>query len=204
MILKPKSTVHNPKALLYKRFIALDETLSTKNVYKTTFDTGGDAYWLFNVDTLSFTLIDVVLVGNNRNVIIVQKYVTVLKYLDKYFNFTGEAWTEYTLSDGDSITLLNAQFANIGKYQTNKYYYSGSFDFMIKGTIEGTTTQYIKGNIIPLTALNIKYFNDSVQLSPDDLVVIGKRLYSVENPEVVQKRSPKAFNIYFATLNSIL
>ena len=75
---------------------------------------------------------------------------------------------------------------------------------MIKGSIEGTTTQYLKGNIIPLTSLNIKFFNDDIKLSPDDLVVIGKRLYSVENPETVAKRQPKAFNVHFATLNSIL
>ena len=100
--------------------------------------------------------------------------------------------------------LLSAKFDNIGKYQTNKYYYYASFDFMIKGSIEGTTAQYIKGNIIPLTALNIKHFDDNINLSPDDLVVIENRLYSVENPETVLKQQPKPFKIYFATLNNIL
>ena len=86
----------------------------------------------------------------------------------------------------------------------NRYYFSGSFDFMYKGSIEGTTVQYLKGNIIPLTAFNIKYFNDDINLSVDDLVVIDKQLYSVENPETVLKRSPKPFAIHYATLNSIL
>ena len=99
---------------------------------------------------------------------------------------------------------MNLTFNNVGKYQTNKYYFVGSIDYMIKGSIEGTTTQYIKGNIIPLTSLNIRYFNDYIKLSPDDLIVIDKHLFSVENVEDVIKRQPKKFAIHFATLNSIL
>ena len=102
------------------------------------------------------------------------------------------------------MTLLSALYNNVGKYQTNKYYFSGSFDYMIKGSIEGTTSQYIKGNILPLTSLNIKYFDDDISLSVDDLVVIDGKLYSVEDPETTIKQQPKPFKIYFATLNSIL
>ena len=86
----------------------------------------------------------------------------------------------------------------------NKYYYTGSFDYMIKGSVSGVTTQPIRGNITPLTSLNIKYFDDSVNLSPHDLVVIDGHLYSVENPETSIKQMPKPYKIYFATLNSIL
>ena len=100
--------------------------------------------------------------------------------------------------------FLSAKFGNIARYQTNKYYFVGSFDYMIRGSIEGTTTQHIKGNIMPLTSLNIKYFNDEIDLDVDDLVVIEDHLFSVENPETVQKRMPKAFKVHFATLNSIL
>lgn len=92
----------------------------------------------------------------------------------------------------------------IGKYQTNKYYYSGSFDYIIKGSIEGTTTQYVKGNIVPLTSLNIKFYDDDITLTTDDLVVIDGHLYSVENPETVYKQQPKPFKIHFATLNNML
>ena len=107
----------------------------------------------------------------------------------------------YTLQ---AQNLLSAKFNNIAKYQFNKYYYVGSMDYMVKGSIEGTTTQYIKGNIIPLTSLNIKYFNDDIKLNPDDLIVIDKHLYSIENVEDVVKRQPKKFAVHFATLNSIL
>ena len=102
------------------------------------------------------------------------------------------------------IELLSGTFNNIAKYQTNKYYFVGSFDYMLKGSIEGTTAQYIKGNIIPLTSLNIKYFDDEINLKTDDLVVIDGHLYSVENPETNIKQQPKPFKIHFATLNNIL
>lgn len=75
---------------------------------------------------------------------------------------------------------------------------------MIKGSIEGTNAQFIPGNIIPLSSFNIKYFNDDIQLNQDDLVVIDKHLYSVENPETDIKYNPKPYKIHFATLNSIL
>ena len=100
--------------------------------------------------------------------------------------------------------MLNASFNNIAKYHTNKYYYVDSFAFVIKGSIEGTTAQYIKGNIIPLTSLNIKFYEDDIALSTDDLVVIDGHLYSVENPETSIKQQPKPFKIHFATLNNIL
>lgn len=102
------------------------------------------------------------------------------------------------------IELLSGTFNNIAKYQTNKYYYVGSFDFMQKGGIESTTSQYIKGNIIPLQSLNIKHFNDDIKLSTDDLVVVDGHLYSVENPETDHKHQPKDYAVHFATLNSIL
>ena len=121
-----------------------------------------------------------------------------------YFNYVATGWQKITDISSAGITLLNATFNNVAKYQTNKYYYVNSFDFMIKGSIEGTTAQYIKGNIIPLTALNIKFFDDDIDLAPDDLVVIENKLFSVENPETVIKQQPKPFKIYFATLNNIL
>ena len=99
---------------------------------------------------------------------------------------------------------LAARFANIGKYQTNKYYYVGSFDYVLKGSVSGSTTQYIKGNIIPITSMNIQYFNDYINIQPDDLVVIKNRLYSVENPEADHKYQPRDYTVYSVTLNSIL
>lgn len=202
--MKFKSTTLNPKALLYKRFIALEQSFSTNTLYKTT----DNLFWAFNSESLTFLSVDVNLVPTGSNIVLISN-TTYLQFKDTYFWYNidatnGNEWKSTTTLENNGITLLSASFNNIAKYQLNKYYYVGSFDYMIKGSIEGTTTQYIKGNIIPLTSLNIKYFNDDLKLNPDDLVVVDKHLFSVENVEDVIKRQPKKFAIHFATLNSIL
>ena len=198
MRLKPKSTVHNPRALVYRRFIGLEKSINLATAYFTLSDS---KYWTFDNETLEFSQIDASLIPAESVVTKITDNYTFLNYQGHWFTYTGTQWIEtYYFSE----ILLSATFNNIAKYQTNKYYYVGSFDYMIKGSVDGATTQYIKGNIIPLTSLNIKYFDDSINLTVDDLVVIDKKLYSVENTETVKKMQPKAFNIYFATLNSIL
>lgn len=210
MRLKPKSTVKNPKALVYKRFIGHKKSINLATVYYTIYD---QKYWTFDCDTLTFSLLDSSLVPSLEaiNRIVVGTYEIVV-YMGNYFKYINTAeigetpiyqWTK--IEDiSENAPLLSATFNNIAKYQTNKYYFVGSFDYMIKGSVEGTTTQYIKGNIIPLTSLNIRYFCDDIELSEDDLVVIDKHLFSVENPSTNIKQMPKAFKIHFATLNSIL
>lgn len=201
MKLKPKSTTKNPRALLYKRFIGLEKSINSQTIYKTVSD---NLFWAFDNLTLEFTQVPSSFVSQETTVVLVSNSTTILKYQDKYFRYVTTGWEQITDLPSSGITLLSATFNNIAKYQTNKYYYVGSFDFTIKGSIEGTTAQYIKGNIIPLTALNIKHFDDSIDLTPDDLVVIENKLFSVENPETTIKQQPKPFNIYFATLNNIL
>ena len=208
MKLKPKSTVKNPRALVYKRFIGLERSMNLATIYKTVED---QKYWTFNSDVQAFSEIETTLIPQT-SVIKEITSQTIVTYLNKYYKYASIsipgfpsfwAWLPITNLPENS-PLLSATFNNIGKYQTNKYFFSGSFDYMIKGSIEGTTSQFIKGNIIPLTSLNIKYYNDSINLSVDDLVVIGNKIYSVENPETIQKMQPKPFKIYSATLNAIL
>lgn len=102
------------------------------------------------------------------------------------------------------LDLLSVQFNNIAKYQTNKYYYAGSFDYMIRGSVGSQDTQYIKGNIMHLRSFEIKHFDDNINIDHDDLVVIEGRLYSVSDLTYDIKRSPKPYTVYFATLNNIL
>lgn len=134
---------------------------------------------------------------------------TVITKVEIEANYTGQysqtQRIELTINGSLNLNqVTDGRFNNMSKYQINKYYYVGSFDFVIKGSIEGTTGQYIKGNIMPLTAMNIKHFDDNIKLTTDDLVVVEGRLYSVENPETVYKQQPKRYNIHFATLNSVL
>ena len=201
MRLKPKTTTLNSRALLYKRFIGLEKSLNLQTIYNTVSD---GLFWTFDNLSQTFSTITMAEVPTTSKVVKIQDFSSVLQYLDKYYRYTGLAWENIDNANGENITLLSATFNNIAKYQTNKYYYVGSFDFVIKGSIEGTTAQYIKGNIIPLTAMNIKHYNDDIKLSVDDLVVVEGRLYSIENPETVYKQQPKKYNIYFATLNSVL
>lgn len=198
MKLKPKSTVHNPLALVFRRFTVINESFTVENIYMTVAD---NKYWVFDNQKLSFIEVDNAVISTSTKVTNVFNY-NVLQYQKLYFKYNGASWE--SIEDISGLTLLSALYNNVGKYQTNKYYFSGSFDYMIKGSIEGTTSQYIKGNILPLTSLNIKYFDDDISLSVDDLVVIEGKLYSVEDPETTIKQQPKPFKIYFATLNSIL
>ena len=198
MKLKPKSTVHNPLALVFRRFTVINESFTVENIYMTVAD---NKYWVFDNQKLSFIEVGNTVISTSTKVTNVFNY-NVLQYQKLYFKYNGASWE--SIEDISGLTLLSALYNNVGKYQTNKYYFSGSFDYMIKGSIEGTTSQYIKGNILPLTSLNIKYFDDDISLSVDDLVVIDGKLYSVEDPETTIKQQPKPFKIYFATLNSIL
>lgn len=203
MKLKPKSTVKNPLALQYKRFIGLEKSINLQTIYKTTVN-NENLFWSFDNLTLTFSQIESSLIPSTSKIVQITPFTSILQYQDKYFRYNDALGWQKIEDLGQNTTLLSAGFNNIGKYQTNKYYFVGSFDYIIKGSVSGTTTQYIKGNIVPLTSLNIKFFSDDIELTQDDLVVIDGRLYSVENPETAIKQQPKPFKIHFATLNSVL
>ena len=200
MRFKPKSTVFNPRALVYKRFIGLEQSLNITTVYNTVSD--GEV-WAFGSQLVQFIELNYDI--PDANLVQVTDAETALSYQGNYFKYmdTKTGWKKFS-TDGEALVLLSATFNNIARYQTNKYYFSGSFDYMIKGSESISTTQFIKGNITPLRSFNIKYYSDDIKLTPDDLIVIENNLYSVERCEVVRKMQPRAFNIYFATLNSIL
>lgn len=216
MRLKPKTTVGKTRALLYKRFIGieqafhqLDQTIVYYAQYRT--DKGGIVTRSWYFDRISQQFIDVpsgVEPDQQIRLTVGAVYTSGQYYFVLHSRRVGQG-VSYTWERSETLpdtaqTLRGIGFANVGKYQTNKYYFAGSFDFMVKGSMEGTTTQYIKGNIAPLTSFNIVHYNDYVQLSPDDLVVIDGHLYSVENPDSTPKHQPKDYFIYHATLNSIL
>lgn len=202
MRLKPRTTTLQPRALLYKRFIGLEKSMSTANVYKTNYN-DNTRYWVFDIETKTMLEITNMPV-NAQNIIEVQSFSTILRYYDKYFVFKDIAWHETTDLTGENITLLSATFGNIGKYQTNNYYYVGSFVYTHSGSISETTTQYLKGNIIPLTSMNIKTYNDNLVFKKDDLCVVHKHLFSIEEVEHDHKQMPKDFFIHYLTLNNIL
>ena len=203
MRLKPKSTTLNKRAILYKRFTTIQQSLNTRTIYQTVVDSPVKN-WMFDYNTLTFIETDIQLGEKTQFVSVNQQ---ILQFETHYFQYQNQngvyQWQELdTLPDNPLLMLAKSN--NIGKYQLNKYYFYGTFDYTISGSESSTTTQFIKGNIMPLTTFEIKHYNDIISLQPDDLVVIGSHLYSVENPEKTYKRMPYPFAIYTATLNSIL
>lgn len=198
MFLKPKSTHLEPRALLYRLYIDIVLTNSLKTCYNTI----DGKYWQFDTEALNFYEIPY---SNDFGKVIAVADSSVLSYRvptenTKYYSYNN-GWEEVAPSPSTSLALT---FSNIGKYQTNKYYYVGSFSYIRKGTINDTVIQPIKGNITPLQTLNIQYYNDYINIKNGDLVVVNKHLYSVENVEEDHKHQPKDFAIYTAILNSII
>lgn len=198
MILKPKKTTGEPKALLYRRYIGLERSENLQTIYKTIED---NKYWLYDSVKKEFSEINASEVPQTSEIQQVQSGVSVLKYQNILYKYINFAWQVVESTD---VQPLSLKFNNVAKYQVNKYYFVGSFDFTSTGGVESTTTQYLKGNIMPLVSFDIKHYNDYVNLQPDDLVVIKGHLYSVENPSWDHKHMPKDFYVYYATLNSIL
>ena len=52
MRLKPKSTVHNPRALLYKRFTDLETSIASGRV--VLYHTDDGKYWQFSAEMVKF------------------------------------------------------------------------------------------------------------------------------------------------------
>lgn len=227
-MLKPKTSVRNPRALLYKRYTNIETSSTTDIVYRGWY---GD-YWIFDKETNFFVSVDpkaldgttkfVDIPTNGENL----KFGNIIfSYYDKTFTYkqglenqdvkAEDVWqinnyfydetTGQLLEDlVKSRSFINLSSSSIAKYQLNKYIYSGSFDYMVRGDIDEVETQPIKGLITPLTTMQIRYFDDSIKLDHDDFVVIDGVLYAVESVSKTQKRVPKKYNIYYATLNSIL
>lgn len=224
-LLKPKKTTFNEKAAVYRKIIEINKSKSLAITYY--FQAIGKDWNLYfdkeKNDFVEFNIIQGIpnlnLDITNRETIFIDSTNADTTYFVNYviepntnyvttyyfhFNRIGKgSWTKSTVLEG-TYTLQNAGFADIGKYQMNKYVYVGSIDYCVKGEVQGTTTQPIKGNIMPLTSLNITHFNDEINLTEKDLIVINGALYSVENPNYSQKQMPKPYKIYYATLNSIL
>lgn len=201
MFLKPKMTYLHSRATLYRRFTSIQKANSLNAVYQTTADS---LLWLFNADTKAFEPYN----GTAPTTVIEVNGTTWLSYGSTFYHYvavqgSANKWETATAAD-EGITLLSAKYADIAGLSMNKYYRVKTFDYILKGSVDGTTTQPIKGNITPLTTFTIKHYDDTLNMEQDDLVVIDKHLYSVENPSVDHVHLPRDYCVYSVTLNSIL
>ena len=211
MILKPKKTTFNTPAAIYKRVTRIFRSLDSLVVYKAQ----GTYYQLwhwysFDKDTLEFTWVaDVTYNGPAQSTITVSDGDVFMSggfyfYWDKTMNGGKGGWIKSAQLPQNYTTLLDAGYNNIARYQTNQYIYAGTIDYIITGEVSGTKTQPIKGVIMPLTSMNIKYHSDDVVIDEEDLVVIDGNLYSAESPDYSIKHMPRPYKTHYVTLNSIL
>ena len=83
---KQKSTVHNPRALVYRRFIGLEKSINLATAYFTLSDS---KYWTFDNETLEFSQIDASLIPTESVVTKITDLITILTYQGNYFRYTG-------------------------------------------------------------------------------------------------------------------
>lgn len=211
MFLKPKKTNLNPQALVFRRLTHLERSRRTQIVFKCLNQKGAYRYFVFDLDLDGFREIDInSLTSAPEETIVVTTSTQVFQNGSNYFIWVGILldgegnWSKSGTLPQNATTLQQTGFSNTADYETNEYIFVGGFDYTIKGEVIGAQTQQLKGNIMPLTSLNIQYYNDYINLRVDDLVVMNNQLFSVENPNYDVKHSPKDFKIYNCTLNSVL
>ena len=222
-ILKPKKTTFNARALVYRRVNKIGYSLSSECLYQCKNGNNEIINFMFDSSKLDFVSVEQIqpTYANEFNadrystIIVNQDGTKIFRSKDEngkpyYFRWSYNAnnnkgvWVKMDTLPLTYSSLANAGYSNVGKYQMNKYVFVGSIDYVIKGEVAGTKTQAIKGLVMPLSTMNIQYFDDTIQIDEEDLVVIDGTLYSVESPDYTIKHSPRPYKIYYATLNSIM
>lgn len=203
MYLKPRNSVLNPPALLYRRYneivIAQDKT--------SMIQTSDLKWWVFDANSLTFSEVDATYAAANTKT---YPYTTgtfpVAVFAGNQFSYSeSEGWQPYNANSAGSLesNFCNMTSAFIAKYQINRYYFVRAFDYMRSDTEDGATIQPIKGLVTPIHSFDIRTYDD-VSFNTDDFVVLDGHLYSVENPSTSIKMLPRPFTITSVTLNSIL
>lgn len=211
MNLKPKQTTFNEPMAIYRRITGLETSRSILTAYNCQGNNTLYRTFLFDYEHLEFVESDLTDLETQPKAIVNITDATIVFANKGYYFYWNKladngvgAWVKTQTLPQTYTTLKQLGFNDIGKYQVNKYVYVGEIDYIITGEVAGTVTQPIKGEIIPLKSMNIKYYDDSLQVTEEDLVVVNGQLYKVESPDFKIKHSPRPYFIYYATLNSIL
>ena len=202
-ILKPRKSVLNARAIVYRRVLHIGKSRMNSIVYRYT---NGTYTYLYRYNFENGRM-ERYTSGTYENPQYIDMEDSCVLYNGtKYFIYhtAVKVWTLSTTLPRDYSSLLDAGYNDIGKYHTNQYYSVGSIDYHITGDVSTGETQPLKGNITPIVAMNIKYYDDSINLRTEDLIVIDNTLYSVESVDFSIKHQPRPYKVYYATLNSIL
>lgn len=129
--------------------------------------------------------------------------VIYFPYKDKFGEIRNSRPIFYTLEEFTKISALNelTEHKEISKdIELNKYFYHSTFNYMPIDDVNDNTTQYVKGAIMREETRSIKWEIDNVPLEPNDIVVIDKKAYLVEDVLVNQRVGMNVRKTYTATL----
>lgn len=204
MILKPKKNECNEPAIWFKRTTVGENatTIEAYNVYKTSdgkywaFDANKEKFVEWNKDDNYGAIID--FTGGSLS------YITIRKSIVCNYNKKWEYQTVYGLRSllAEFYPSIQANVMKSYSYTKNSYFNQGPFSWTMKGSIDNFTAQPIKGLMTNAKSLQIRT-DDDIDIMQEDLVVLNKRLYSVESIEISIKKQPRPLEIRYLTLNSI-
>lgn len=129
--------------------------------------------------------------------------VIYFPYIDKFGEIRNSRPVFYTLEEFTKISAINelTEHKGISKdIELNKYFYHSTFNYMPIDDVNDNTTQYVKGAIMREETRSIRWEIDNVPLEPNDIVVIDKKAYLVEDVLVNQRVGMNVRKTYTATL----
>ncbi len=195
MILKPKTSVNNPKALLYKEYINVGLTRSLQIAYKTV----DDKLWQFISTTREFIEVDD---AQTYGEITAVSSEDICRFQTTYKQYSVDfGWYDTVTTADDEIRL---GYSNITKNQLNKYFYAGTFDYMISGTRDSDIDQPVQGLQVDNVSMDIRTFTDGLAYRARDYVVINNNVYAINAVQHKQVRTPKVYNIYYLSLTMVV
>lgn len=129
---------------------------------------------------------------------------------EKIYKFTIPVSTQ-TLSVEEVKTI---SFNKIGKavqaptksskFESNKYYYLETFNYMPIDDIEDTKTSHIRGHIVNEETRSIRFDIDNVQLEVNDIIELENgSYYAVQDILTKQRIGMHAHKTYIATLYKV-
>ena len=108
MRLKPKSTVHNPRALLYKRFTDLETSIASGRV--VLYQTEDGKLWEFSSEMVKFLEYTGNTDGKTPILVGGDNFHSILKYKNAYFIYYNDKWNYISKTENSTATELSAEF----------------------------------------------------------------------------------------------
>jgi hypothetical protein len=225
MILKPIKTYGKGyEYKLYKHFVEQVKNVylpTSTDSYNVSVNVNNVFYGVYRISNtepyvtkLSYS--EGIVEINNNNV----KTITAKGQICYIENETDKIFIKLkSVKQGSSIDLNNATFEisfnefkgellentyqKLSNYESNKYYYMGSYGYIPNDDINNEHAQFIKGNIVNQETRTIRWDIDNIPIEEDDLVVLEGKIYQVGTVTTVFKNRLTYYKSYVATLISL-